>query len=62
MPEAAFLVLPGMLLQQIHHKSRYQVSIDLLHDAGMFWWLPHAATTAQAMRRSALEIEGSHFV
>ena len=48
MPEAAFVVLQGILLQQSTQMYlEIKVSIELLHESGMYWWLACTAVTAR---------------
>jgi len=62
-PQASFFRgSEAFFCQSTRNTSRAHVSIEPLHDAGLFWWVTRAAMSAQAMRRSALEIEGSDFV
>jgi len=40
--------LPGILLQPTHYRSQVHVSFEVLHQSDMdWWWLAHAAMTAQ---------------
>ena len=41
--EASFLMLERLSFAKTHHTSRVHVSTELLHDAGMCWWVVRAA-------------------
>ena len=56
--EPSFVVIQGILLQQIHHTSRVHVSIELLPDGGMQRWVARTAMTNQVDATVGAQIEG----